>query len=372
MLPHQPALLVYNLNMTRGYWSTALLLSATTIGAGIFAIPYVSAKVGYPLGLLWLIVAGLIMVSVNYAYTEIVMRTGANKPMQLVGYGELYLGRVGRAMGMVIILVGQWGAILAYIIGIGGFLSIIFGTVGKGTDTFFSLFIICIVAGITWFNIKFVNSLEVFLTVSMVFIIVVIFLFSFQHINVTHYLGVYPFPSIVDAFLPYGVMIGAMSGFAVIPEVVRVSRIHMLSQRQLYSAIGVGTVIPILCYVIFQYAVVGVSGPNTTQEAMQGLLFLIDPAIVRLGALLGIFAMVSSYLTLTYVLKDTFTHDFNVSRLRAHVFSILPPVVMYLVGVRSFLVALEVVGVWLGTTSIVFIAVLYRKSLQKEDYFKGY
>ena len=136
----------------------------------------------------------------------------------------------------------------------------------------------------------------------------------------------------------------------------------MLTQRQLYLSVVVGTLVPFFVYVVFQYVVVGVSGNQTSIEAISGLVPYLDNGIIKLGALLGVFAMLSSFFTLSYVIKDTFEQDYHVTNIRAHLLSFAPPVLLFLVGVRSFLLALELVGVWLGTTSVIFILLLYRKA----------
>ncbi|PJA38109.1 hypothetical protein CO180_04300, partial [candidate division WWE3 bacterium CG_4_9_14_3_um_filter_41_6] len=322
--------------------------------------PYVTAYVGYPFGFLWLVVAGLVMVAINYAYTDVVMFTGSKTPLQLVGYGKVYFGKVGQTVGSLIILIGQWGAMLAYIIGIGSFLGILFET--SEYAALFSVITIIVVMFATWKNITYMSAIENILLLGMIAVIGLIAVAAFPFIKPQNLHAMLPLPTIKNFFLPYGIVLGAMSGYAVIPEVVRTARRYMLTQRQLYLSVVVGTLVPFFVYVVFQYVVVGVSGNQTSIEAISGLVPYLDNGIIKLGALLGVFAMLSSFFTLSYVIKDTFEQDYHVTNIRAHLLSFAPPVLLFLVGVRSFLLALELVGVWLGTTSVIFILLLYRKA----------
>lgn len=351
--------------MPRGFWTSAFTLSATTIGAGIFAIPYVTSQVGYPLGFLWLVFAGLIMIILNYAYTDVVMFTSSKYPLQLSGYGKFYLGRWGGIVGSIIILVGQWGALLAYIIGIGTFLGILLSM--PGYEVFFSTVTIISVTIITWRNFRSVGDIETFFLLGMIAIVGLILYATFPNISMQNLNYEFIQVSGWDIIIPYGVVFGAMAGFAVIPEVVKTARLYMLSQRQLFATIIVGTIIPLVVYLVFQFAVFGVSGDGTSEEAILGLVPYLDQGIIKLGALFGILAMLSSFLTLTYVLKDTFEYDYGINKVRSHFFALLPPVLLYFLGVRSFILALEFFGVWLGTTSMVFIFLLYYKATRKKS-----
>lgn len=344
-----------------GFWSAVFLLTGTTIGAGIFGIPYVTAQVGYPLGFLWLCVLSLFTLFLNLAYATVILRTETESPKQLVGYAQHYLGGIGKDVALVIILLGQWGAILVYLIGIGQFLTIIFNL--PGSEQIFSMLIFILVAIATWFNLRSIAALEGWLTLGMILVVLLIgisgsqfvwldnlFLISEQGLNLR------------KIFMPFGVMMGALTGYAILPEMASVIKEGQLNKQSLIKTVVIGTLIPVSVYLVFQFVVVGISGSATSEGAVAGLVPFLDVGIIRLGAAFGVLAMLSSFLTLAYVLKDTFQNDYTMPHFRAWVLSFIPPFLVYLAGLRSFIMALEIMGVWLGISSAILILLMYIKS----------
>jgi len=165
-----------------------------------------------------------------------------------------------------------------------------------------------------------------------------------------------------EFLLPFGVIFGALTGYAVIPEVVRISRSGGNHPQKSIQVVILGTLIPAVVYLVFQYIVVGVSGSAVTEEAVNGLTPFLNNWIVDVGAIFGILAMVTSHLTLTHVIKDMFNDDFHINPNISWVMAILPPFIIFLLGMHSFIVVLDFMGTWLGITSAIFIFLLYRKS----------
>lgn len=344
--------------MKNGLWRAIFLIAGTTIGAGIFGIPYITSQVGYCVGLIWLVGLTVFVIWLNRLYVKVIERSG-KKPQQIVGYSEQYFGKKGKYAALIIILFGQWGALLAYLIGVGDFLGIIFNQ--PHNAQLLSIIFFIVSAIITALNLKVVSVLESWLTLGMVLIVGLITINGAMYVQLDH-LQAIPSSSVADWFAPYGIIMGALMGFAVIPEVSQVIQKKKSRKEDLRVAVTIGSLIPAVVYFVFQFTVVGVSGPATTQEAIHGLVPFLDDGVVRLGALFGAMAMFSSFLTLTHVLKDAFQFDLNFSGFRAWFLAIFPPFWLFLIGFTSFIAALEIMGVWLGTSSAVLIILLYRKS----------
>jgi tyrosine-specific transport protein len=100
-------------------------LIGVTVGAGIMGIPYVISKSGLMIGAAHILVIGFLMLFVNLFLTEIVLRTKGSH--QLTGYAEKYLGRAGKWIMACTMVIGVYGALIAYLIGGGSALSSIFG-----------------------------------------------------------------------------------------------------------------------------------------------------------------------------------------------------------------------------------------------------
>ena len=72
------------------FWEAAMIIVGANIGAGILGLAYSSRKAGWPILLMWLIIAG-VFTTVSMLYVaETTLRT--KKPMQLPGrYWSLFL-----------------------------------------------------------------------------------------------------------------------------------------------------------------------------------------------------------------------------------------------------------------------------------------
>ena len=354
--------------MKSGYWRAVFILAGTTIGAGIFGIPYVTAQSGYFVGLTWLIVLTIVTLATNLAYAYVIEHSSTSRPTQLVSYGQQAFGKPGRLFALFVILFGQWGALLVYIIGMGQFLAVLIRYDGG----IMPLSLLCygLLSLVVLINLKRVSILEAWLTVGMILIVGVIFLSGLGSIRTENLTQLINWEW-AKLLAPYGVIMGALGGYAVIPEVSRVMKGSQfgrpLRRRGFYLAVAVGTIIPAVVYFLFQLVVVGVSGLATSEDAIAGLVPYLNTGIVGIGALFGLLAIITSFVTLAYVLRDTFQYDYRLSGLRSWYLAVIPPLLVYLAGLNSFIVALELMGTWVGTSSTLFIGLILWRNLTRKE-----
>lgn len=336
--------------MDSKFWRATATLVGTTIGAGIFALPYASYQAGLTSALFWLFALSVITILVNFTYATIVIKTPGQH--QLVGLSKIYLGRVGGLISSFLVLIGNYGILLAYLIGIGLFLSLIFD---KPESAFaFSLLTFVVFGLILYFSLRSIAELEGFVVMGMIILILLLAIHSLIKTNLT--LSNFSSPSPLAFLIPYGVTFGALSSYAIIPEIVQLLG---KNNRRLTLSLILGTVIPAILYLIFILSVVNLSGADTSQEALQGLVSFTSPLILKLTAVFGILAMGSSFLALGYVLKDTFLLDFKLPRLASWYLTIFPPLAIFVLGVQGFFQVVEVTGAWLGTGTMILILLLY-------------
>lgn len=355
-----------------GYWQAVFILAGTTIGAGIFGIPYVTVQAGYLVGLLWLLVLTIVTLATNLTYAYVVEHAPSGQPTQLVSYGQQAYGKLGRLFALIVILFGQWGALLVYIIGMGQFLAVLLNHTGSMMPL--SLLCYVVLSILVLANLKRVSILEAWLTVGMIMIVGIIFVAGLGLIrieNITQMVS-WEWARLVA---PYGVIMGALGGYAVIPEVGQVIRISYpdssAARRNFYLAVVMGTVIPAGVYFLFQLVVVGVSGISTSEDAIAGLVPYLSTGIVGIGALFGLLAMVTSFITLAFVLRHTFQLDYRFSSFRSWYLAVVPPLLVYIAGLNSFIIALEIMGTWVGTSSAIFIGLLCWRSWRRRGVSKN-
>jgi len=338
--------------MSKTFRATAILVG-TTIGAGIFGIPYVISKVGFLPGIFYILTLGLLTLLLNLVYGEIILRTPGDH--QLTGYGKIYLRKTGRILAVLSLFLTIYGALLAYLIKVGEFLSLFlgFGNPYLLSILFFIFVTIAIVFGLR--TISFLEGLIVFLLVGLVFLLTI---FGFGKIDFSNFSGA----NLSFLFLPYGVILFALSGSSVIPEMEEILR---EKPQNLRKSIIVGTLIPIFVYILFASVVFGISGSLTSNDAISGLRFFLPSWIVMFGALLGIFSMGSSYLSLGYVLREVWYRDFKLSKAASLAFACIPSFVLFLLGAKNFIGIIGISGAVFGGLNGILIVSIYEKAIKK-------
>src|SRR3989338_7360527 len=121
---------------------TLSTLVGTIVGAGIFGIPFVMVKSGIVPGLFYLFLLGAIICLLHLLFGEVCLRTSGKH--RLVGYANIYLGEWGKVVATFTLLFVLMGALLAYLILVGEFSEIIFGSFLPFSSTIFTvLFSVC-------------------------------------------------------------------------------------------------------------------------------------------------------------------------------------------------------------------------------------
>ena len=277
------------------------LLVGTAVGAGIFGIPYVTAKTGFLVGMFYIFILGFIILLSTLFYGEITLRT--KEKHQLPGYAEKYLGLWGKRVCLAAIVLSIYGALIAYTIEIGVFLHALFGNVIGGTPTIYSLIFFGLAAACIYFGLKSITSIEKVMVVFLFIVIALIFIFGISSVDFNNFSEF----NIEYILLPYGVILFALGAGTAIPD----ARFLLEGkEKKLLKAIQFGVIIPIVIYALFAFLVVGVTGRATTESSIVGLGNSIGGHIMVIGAIFGILAMSTSFLALGNVLRETFQYDF--------------------------------------------------------------
>ena len=199
----------------------------------------------------------------------------------------------------------------------------------------------------------------------MTTILIVVFLviagIIFPSVSVSNF----TFLNINQAFLPYGVILFAISGLNVIPEIKDLLG-REEAQKHLFKIIGVGTLISIVVTILFGLIVVGVTGNSTTPDAIAGLGAILGNKIVYLGALFGIFAIITSFFPVLMNLQETFSLDFKLSNVWSWLLSIGVPILFFVVGSRNFIQMLGLTGGVFGGLIDAFLIFVYIAFLKRE------
>lgn len=325
-------------------------LVGTVIGAGIFGIPYVVAKIGFLPGIFYLFSLGFLVLVLNLLYGEVILRTPGDH--QLTGYAEIYLGKKGKTLATLAIFISVYGALLAYLIKTGEFLSLIFDF---PNPVLLSLLFFVFASVAVFFGLKSVSFFAGLLVTALLFLVGLIAILGGGEIDFANFSGFNP----SFLFLPYGVILFALFGASVIPEMEEILRDE---HKNLKKSIITGSLIPLLVYILFTAVVVGICGSLTSDDAVAGLAYFLPSWIVNLGAILGVLTMSSSYLTLGYVLREVWFRDFGIPKSFAFLLASFPSLILFLLGAKSFIGVLGITGSLMGGLTGILIVLMYFKA----------
>lgn len=318
----------------------------TIIGVGIFGLPYVAYKAGFFVVLVYFLFIPLIAICINLIYTQVIL--GTKKVLRLPGYVGEYLGEKWKKISFLVTGLGLIGALLAYLIIGGEFLSFLFG----GEPILYTLLFFIVGAYLIFRGVKSISGVEIFLLCALLIILFIFFIKAFAFIDITKFKTL----DLKFLALPYGVILFSLGGTAIIPEIKEMLK---GSRSNLRKIIFTGIIITGLIYLFFIFIVLGASS-NVSEEAISGLGKVIGTNIVKLGFAFGIITCFTSFLTLGLTLKKVLWYDFGLSKNLSWFLTCFTPLILFLLGIRKFIEVIGFTGaIALGLEGII-IVFLYR------------
>lgn len=331
-----------------GFWEATATLVGTIIGAGILGVPYVIAQVGVFWGVIMIVILGIATILLNLMFAEVVLRTKSLH--QIAGYAKKYLGMIPYRVEIAALLVGSYGAMVAYLIGEGEVLSAVFG----GDKLIYSLGFLVLGSLILWFGLKLVKVFELWLVFAFIFIVFIIIAFSSSSLTFENL----QYSNLKNVFTPYGVILFAYGGAA---SIVAMRQILKRKESQLRTAVVLGTVIPMVIYIAFSVIVVGVTGIGTTEVATVGLGQALGPAMILFCNLFAFFAMGTSFLTIGIVMIQFFKFDMKLSKFWSWFLVVVVPLLLFLLVTKDFIRTMGVAGsLSFGLTGIIIVSCFWK------------
>lgn len=322
----------YNVGNMRQFFQSTATLIGMIVGVGIFGVPYVVSQVGFGLGLFWILGVGLLVLGVHLFYGEVVALTPGRH--RLPGYVGRYLGPHFKHIMATSEVVGYWGAQVAYIIVGGHFLALLFN--GNGSFLF-STAIFVFVALVSLFGIRVLGRVELAMTVLLLLVIVLIVSFGAPYVSKPNLAGLnWPLWS-----LPFGVILFSLTGVSAIPEMFDIAG---RARTRFMRAVALGSLVPVLITALFTWVVVGITGPETTEAALDGLKAFLPSGVMKLGILFGFLAVITSYMVLALYLKELFAYDYRVKEFPAWLVGVCVPFFLFLAGARDFIKVIDLTG----------------------------
>lgn len=333
-------------------------LIGTIIGVGMFALPYAAAQAGWGVTLIYLAVLGGAVTMMHLVYGEIVLRTQSRH--RLAGYARIYLGWWGKWAGTAVFFVTLYLALLAYLIIGGEFLRIILEGWWNVSLTAATMFTAAFGFWVIWRGLKLTGFLELVMVAALVGLVMFLVGYSFKSVQPESFSFL---NSSGDAFLPYGVILFALAGGSAIPEI----RNFFIGARArlLKKVIIWGTLIPVAVYAVFITVVVGLSGLQTSPEALEGLAPHLGSVVIKYGALMGFLAVITSFFTIGLNIKNAFHLDFGWPKFLSWLFTASIPLILFFYGTRDFIGLLAFGGAVLGGFEGILVLAIWTKSKKR-------
>ncbi len=329
----------------------AVTLVGTTIGVGIFGIPYAISQVGIGLALVYFLVLGGIQLLQSLFYAEAVM--ASSEELRLVGLAGKFFGRHVRSVAAVVSILGFWGGLIAYILVGGVFLHLLLSPWLGGALLHYQIFWGLVGAVVVYFGLGFIEKVDFWFTVALVMALLVIVSVAGARIEPANLVALVPSG---DLFLPYGVILFSLSGMSAIPEMKDFMEGR---KRGFRKAIVVGMLVAIFLTLLFGLVVYGVTGPGTTKDALDGLNLVLGGGVARFGAMFGFLAVATSYFMIGLTLRSTFEYDYRLRRTLAWFLAVMVPLAIVILGVDDFISIISFTGAVFGGVTAVIIAMLY-------------
>ncbi|MBI2112630.1 hypothetical protein HYT52_03800, partial [Candidatus Woesearchaeota archaeon] len=199
-----------------------------------------------------------------------------------------------------------------------------------------------------------------FLIALLVVVVILIGVFSYTTIDQKNYTTFNP----AFMFLPYGVILFAFMASPAMPELNEI--LKGKEKKLMRNSIFIGSVIPIILYLLFVFTVVGVVSLDSFEGlrdneriATVALSIFTNPILGKLANLLAVLSMFTSFLALGLALVEMYEFDYKFKHRTALLLTLIVPMVVVLLGLTTFINVLGFSGAIAGGLDGILIILMY-------------
>ena len=342
-------------------------LSGTIIGVGLFSLPYITSQVGIWVILGYFLGLGALAIVVHLLFAEVALKTPDF--LRIPGFVKFHLGKSAGKIAFITFTFGMFGALLAYLIIGGEFLTSLMPALFESSQlnqVFYTLIYFTAGALVVYSGSKTVAKIE-FVGLILFFLVLLAILYKGLPYFSLNKLA--SFSEERDFFLPYGPILFSLWGTALIPEIE-----EMLGKKKhlLKKIIPAAILLPILAYLSFIFLITGISGQDTSKEAITGLGVFLGNGIIDSALFFGLLTTFTSFIILGLTVQKVFWYDFKVDKRLAWLITCFVPLVLFLAGFQDFIDVIAFVGGVLLGIDGVFIILMYQKVKKKKVPFFTY
>ncbi len=327
----------------------ALIVGGTAIGAGMLALPVVSALGGFIPACFVYLICWLFSACTGLLFLEICMWMPQNA--NIVSMAHHLLGPIGKFFAWLLYLYLFYTLTIAYVAGGGGFIVSLFGH-----EIHHSIGIILftvVFAAVVYMGTKAVDRINFLLMIGLIIAFVLFIIVGFGKVKISFLSQMHW----GHAVLALPVIFTSFSYQGVIPSL---NTYLDRDPKKMRYAILIGTALPFLAYIVWEFLILGIvplRGAHGLLEAHQKGLTAVEPLgyffpaspIFLIGQFFGAFALTTSFLGVTLGLSDFLADGLKVKKegwKKVAIFMIIyiPPIVVASIDPTIFLKALGYAG----------------------------
>ena len=336
-----------------------LLIVGTTIGAGMLALPIATAQLGFLGSIALLFVCWFVMTSCAFLLLEVTLCMPANSNQ--VTMARATLGPIGQIIAWMSFILLLYSLISAYISGGSGLLQNLLAMMNLQISANAASTIFTLVFGMVVYMgmriIDYCNRGLMFIKL-IGYVLLVTLLMPYVSLPQLAHHDVYALTTSA------AMMVTVTSfGFSVI---VPSLRIYLHSDvKKLKKTIFIGSLIPLICYIIWDFAIIGViplqgthglaeiiTAPNSTNALVTNLTAAAGShSVTFFVKLFTSVCVLTSFLGVSLCLTDFLADGFEMekvgwNRIFIQVATFLPPLLIVLIYPNAFITALEYAGIY--------------------------
>jgi len=337
----------------KNFFYSYSILSGTIIGVGLFSLPYLIITSSLYLLLLYFIFIGAIAISIHYLFGQISLATPDFKRMP--GFAKLYFGKKGEIICLLTEGFGFIGALLAYLILGGKFLSSLPIPIIYQNDLLSTLIFSIFLSLLIYIGTNLIKKVE-FIGVISLFIVFLVLAISGRHLfNINN---IFLHKEKIDYFLPFGVLLFSLWGADIIPELEEVlkPKKYLLNKVIIYSILTA-----IIFYIIFSIMIVGITGLKTSNDGISSLTGILPQNVSYLVFIFALFAILTSYLSLGITFEKVLWYDLGIDRKISWIIIFFLPLLLFFIGARSFVKIISLIGAVGISLNGIIITLMYKK-----------
>lgn len=346
-------------NIFKDYIYPIAVFSGGMIGVGFLSLPYIAMKSGIWITLAYFLILTALVIVINLIFCDISLKTPDFK--RFPGFVGHYLGKWAELLAMTLTVLGTFGVLLVYLLIGSQFLSAVFHPIFPISTLAYVVIYFLVVSTIIYFDIKIISKVEFWVIILLFISLILVFIESFSHIKLSN-IFIQGAQGVTDLFLPYGALLFALWGVGLIPEIEEmIGAGNSTNKKNLKKIITISTIIVSFFYLLFVLLILGITGSHTDQAALTGLKNFLGDGIVIISLLIGSLATLTAFITQGIVFKKTLMFDLKMKHWQAFAITCFTPMILFLLGVKSFIPLLSLTGgVFLGIDGIL-ILLMYKK-----------